>query len=70
MTVKPGLGWRVVYPLTLSGSDFRYEPAMHIFYDERVMDIADALPKFVDVPAEAGGSGALVDEPTASGWRA
>ena len=69
LTTKPGLGWKVVYPLTLSGSDFSYAPAMHIFYDERVMDFNDSLPKFSDVPAEAGGSGVMLDEPSMSGWR-
>ena len=69
LTSKPGLGWRVVYPLTLSGSDFSYRPGMHIFYDERVVDFNDGLPKFSDVPSEAGGSGAMIDEPSISGWR-
>ncbi|MFK7990826.1 MAG: GFA family protein [Sandaracinaceae bacterium] len=66
---KPGLGWRVVYPLLLTGSQFNYEPALHLFYGERVMDVNDGLPKFLDAPAEAGGSGTLVDEPERSGWR-
>lgn len=69
LTTKPGLGWKVVYPLTLAGSDFAYQPGAHIFYDERVLDFADGLPKFVDVPTEAGGSGAMVDDAATSGWR-
>ena len=69
LTGKPGLGWRVVYPMTLANTDFKYTPAMHIFYEERVMDINDGLPKFADVPTEAGGSGVMVDEPDRSGWR-
>ena len=69
LTTKPGLGWKVVYPLTLSGSEFSYEPAMHIFYGERVVDFNDSLPKFSDVPVEAGGSGVMLDEPSVSGWR-
>ena len=68
LTTKPGLGWKVVYPLTLSGSDFAYQPGLHIFYGERVIDFKDGLPKFADVPAEAGGSGTMMDEPAASGW--
>ena len=68
LTTKPGLGWKVVYPLTLAGSSFAYEPAMHIFYGERVVDFNDRLPKFADVPSEAGGSGAMLDEPAMSGW--
>lgn len=69
LTTKPELGWKVVYPLTLSGSDFSYKPNLHIFYDERVVDFNDGLPKFSDAPAEAGGSGAMIDEPSISGWR-
>lgn len=69
LTTKPGLGWKVVYPLTLSGSDFAYQPAAHIFYSERVVDFNDQLPKFSDAPAEAGGSGDMVDETSISGWR-
>ncbi|QMU57971.1 MAG: GFA family protein [Boseongicola sp.] len=69
LTTKPGMGWKIVYPLTLSGSDFSYNPAMHTFYDERVVDFNDGLPKFSDVPAEAGGSGVMIDEPSLSGWR-
>lgn len=68
LTTKPGLGWKVVYPLTLSGSEFTYQPAAHIFYAERVLDFADGLPKFSDVPAEAGGSGMMLDEAENSRW--
>lgn len=69
LTTKPGLEWKVVYPLTLSGSDFAYRPAAHIFYSERVLDFADGLPKFSDVQAEAGGSGTMLEEGQSSGWR-
>ena len=68
LTTKPGLGWKVVYPLTLSGSGFAYQPAAHIHYGERVIDFNDGLPKFMDVPEDAGGSGRMEDEPSLSGW--
>lgn len=32
------------------GSGLKYAPAFHIFYEERVMDLADGLPKFTDMP--------------------
>lgn len=67
-TTKPGLGWQVVYPLTLTGSGFTYQPAAHIFYQQRVLDFNDGLPKFSDVPAEAGGSGEMMEETSKSGW--
>ncbi|NNL19532.1 MAG: GFA family protein [Boseongicola sp.] len=69
LTTKPGLGLQVVYPMTLSGSEFSYNPVMHIFYGERVLDVNDGLPKFSDAPSEAGGSGEMEDEPSISGWR-
>ena len=39
-----------------------FEPKAHLFYAERVMDVADGLPKFSDMPEQIGGSGKLVLE--------
>ena len=66
---KPNIGLTVVYAMTLAGSGLDYQPAMHIFYAERVMDLADGLPKFIDVPEAFGGSGEAAEEPATSGWR-
>ena len=66
---KPTKGLMVVYPMTLVESDLGFEPTFHIFHEERVMDVADGLPKFVDAPKEAGFSGVLDDEPAQTGWR-
>ena len=41
-----------VFAMALADSDFKFEPEMHTFYGERVMDFADGLPKFVDGPAD------------------
>ena len=65
----PDLGMIVVYPMTLADSDFTFEPAMHIFYDERVMDLNDGLPKFADAPESHGGSGKMISEDGHTGWR-
>ena len=65
---KPEHGITVVYPMTLSGSGYEFKPGFHLFYSERVMDIADGLPKFIDAPSQIGGSGELIDEPAATGW--
>ena len=65
---KPQFNMTVVYPMTLAGSGFKYEPASHIFYAERVMDFADGLPKFADMPERMGGSGELIDEPAETRW--
>ncbi len=59
-----------VYPMTLAGSALKYEPTLHIFYSERVMDIRDELPKYADMPEEYGGSGELIEQTGHTGWRA
>lgn len=56
----PGLGLIDVYVAVLAG--FAHRPALHVHYQESVLPIADGLPKFRDLPAEMGGSGALVAE--------
>ena len=66
---KPQSSMTVVYAMTLAESDYSFEPALHIWYAERVLDIADTLPKFVDLPIEYGGSGDLIDEPATTGLR-
>ena len=69
--LKPTMGMTAVYPMTLAGPEdtFKFEPAFHIFYEERVMDVSDGLPKFVDVPEQFGGSGKTVVESVSTGWR-
>jgi len=60
MTDHPGLGLVDVYAALLPAGDF--VPAVHVHYRERVLSIADGKPKFNDMPAEMGGSGALLPE--------
>ena len=68
--IKPTVSMIVVYPMTLTGpgTAFKYKPAFHIFYQERVMDVSDGLPKFADMPEKFGGSGKTIEEPATSGW--
>lgn len=40
----------------------RHEPTMHIYYANKSVAMRDGLPKFKDMPAEAGGSGDLLPE--------
>lgn len=40
---------------------FKFEPAMHVHYQERLMNVPDNLPKFADLPSDFGGSGRTVD---------
>lgn len=42
--------------------DFAFDPGLHVFYGEKVMPMRDGLPKFDDVPKEAGGSGRTLPE--------
>lgn len=68
--LKPGVNMTVIYPMTLAGPDatFKFAPQFHIFYNERVMDVSDGLPKFIDMPKPFGGSGETAEEPQRSGW--
>jgi len=43
--------------------DFNFEPMFHVHYQETVQTIVDGLPKFRDLPKEAGGSGLTIPEP-------
>ena len=60
MTDHPGAGFVDVYAATLP--DLEYKPAIHVFYAETVLPMKDGLPKFKDMPADAGGSGEMVAE--------
>lgn len=39
-----------------------FNPAFHVHYQESVQTMKDGLPKFKDLPKEAGGSGAELPE--------
>ncbi len=42
--------------------DFKFEPGVHVFYEETKLCIKDGLPKMKDLPAEMGGSGVTLGE--------
>ena len=42
--------------------DFTFTPAFHVHYQESVHKMNDGLPKFKDLPKEAGGSGVELSE--------
>jgi hypothetical protein len=65
---KPRVNMTVVYAMTLADSGLVFAPASHIFYSERVMDFADSLPKFADMPERMGGSGKRLEEPEKTCW--
>ena len=59
-TDHPGMGM-VDVPSAVIGK-LRFKPAFHVHYQETVQAIKDGLPKFKDLPAEAGGSGEVLTE--------
>ena len=59
MTAIPAAGMTDVYPHLLKG--FSFQPQAHVHYGVRVVEMNDGLPKFKDMPAEAGGSGEIVE---------
>ena len=42
--------------------DLSFDPGFHVHYQESVHAIKDGLPKFKDLPKEAGGSGIELSE--------
>ena len=59
-TDHPTMGVLDVPASVIGGFDF--EPGFHVHYQETVNPIKDGLPKFKDLPIEAGGSGELLSE--------
>lgn len=49
----------VVYALPVGLSQDKinpkYAPAQHIFYDSRIVDVSDTLPKYVKMPVSSSG---------------
>jgi len=60
MTDHPTMGLIDVYAATIPSLDF--QPALHVNYAEKVLPMKDGLPKFRDMPAEAGGSGEMLED--------
>lgn len=60
MVGHPSMGLTDLPAGTVKG--FKYSPALHVHYGEKVMQVRDGLPKFKDFPKEFGGSGEMVAE--------
>jgi hypothetical protein len=60
MAENPKAGFIDVYPTLLEG--FSFKPEAHIYYGERFLDVPDALPKFRDLPEQAGGTGEMITD--------
>jgi hypothetical protein len=59
-TEHPGMGLTDVYAAVIP--DFRFEPGVHVHYQDKTLRIVDGLPKLKDVPKEMGGSGEAMPE--------
>lgn len=55
--IHPSQG--VVDVLASRVEGFTFNPVMHVFYGERMVDLPDDLPKFLNLPTEMGGDGAM-----------
>lgn len=60
MTDHPEMKLVDVYAAILP--ELPFEPALHVFYAEKVLGVKDGLPKMKDMPAEMGGSGETLPE--------
>jgi hypothetical protein len=59
-TEHPEMGLTDVYAPVIPG--FPYRAALHVNYQEAVLQVRDGLPKMKDLPKEMGGSGVTVAE--------
>jgi hypothetical protein len=59
-TEHPGLGVIDVYAAVIP--QLRFEPHLHVHYQETVLRIVDGHPKMQDLPADMGGSGTELPE--------
>ena len=59
-TEHPEMGVTDVPAAVITG--FNFTPGFHVHYQESVHPVIDGLPKFRDLPKEAGGSGQQLSE--------
>jgi hypothetical protein len=54
--------WKLVDIYAALLPQLKFEPGVHVHYQETVLPVRDGKPKFKDTPAEMGGSGTLLPE--------
>jgi hypothetical protein len=54
--------WKLVDIYVALLPQLKFEPGVHVHYQETVLPVRDGKPKFKDIPAEMGGSGTLLPE--------
>jgi hypothetical protein len=60
MTMHPTFGLVDVYAAILP--ELKFQPGVHVNYEDTVLTMKDGLPKMKDFPKELGGSGATLPE--------
>ncbi|RTR39793.1 GFA family protein [Shewanella canadensis] len=60
MTEHPTMNLIDVFAASIPS--LKFEPGIHVHYQESVLPIKDGLPKMKDMPSEAGGSGETMPE--------
>jgi hypothetical protein len=60
MTMHPTFGLVDVYAAILP--ELKFQPGVHVNYEDTVLKMKDGLPKMKDFPKELGGSGATLPE--------
>jgi hypothetical protein len=54
--------WKLVDIYVALLPQLKFEPGVHVHYQETVLPMRDGKPKFKDIPTEMGGSGTLLAE--------
>ena len=60
LTEHPGMGLTDVYAAIIP--KLKFQPGLHVHYQETVLPMKDGLPKMKDLPREMGGSGETLPE--------
>jgi hypothetical protein len=55
-------GWNLTDVFVALLPTLAFKPAVHVHYQERVLQIRDGLPKMKDLPTQMGGSGDVLPE--------
>jgi hypothetical protein len=64
--LKSEWGTVALYPAVIGEATF--EPQFNLHYGERLIDLADGMPKFLNAPERIGGDGVLAYEPLMTRW--
>ena len=57
---EPNAKLRLILPALCDSREW-FAPTMHIHAQDRVLDVRDDLPKYLDLPSPMGGSGKMIE---------